>query len=65
MAYTADTLAYEVINEMGPRELKGPVWMLGHKYILPRGESAESWLAGWLAVGVQLAACRWTIVGSC
>lgn len=37
MAYTADTLAYDVISEMGPRELKGPVWMLGRKYNLPKG----------------------------
>lgn len=44
MAYTADTLAYDVISEMGPRELKGAVWLLGQKYILPRGEFAAVWV---------------------
>lgn len=37
MAYSADTLAYDVITEMAQRELTGPVWILGVKYILPRG----------------------------
>ena len=37
MAYSADTLAYEVISEMAVRELTGPVFVLGKKYILPKG----------------------------
>ena len=39
MAYTADHLAYDVISELAPREIemKGPVWIMGRKYIYPRG----------------------------
>ena len=37
-AYTADTLSYEVLTELAQRELKGAVWILGVKYILPRGK---------------------------
>ena len=37
MAYTADTLAYDVIADMAPREIKGEVVILGKRYALPRG----------------------------
>ena len=37
MAYTADTLSYEVLSDLAHRELKGPVWILGVRYFLPRG----------------------------
>lgn len=41
MAYTTETLAYEVINDMAPKELLGSVWILGQRYILPRGINWE------------------------
>lgn len=44
MAYSADTLSYEVISEMAVRELTGPVWVLGEKYNLPKG-TVLAWLA--------------------
>ena len=42
MAYTADTLSYEVLSDLAHRELKGPVWIMGVKYHLPRGIACSS-----------------------
>lgn len=44
MAYSTETLAYDVINDMAPKELLGYVWIMGERFFLPRGIEA-----GWLA----------------
>ncbi len=38
MAYTSDTLSYEVLSDLAHRELKGAVFILGVRYILPKGK---------------------------
>ena len=37
MAFSADPMGYDVMHDFAPRELSGPVYILGKKYELPRG----------------------------